>query len=98
MSIETTCPHCGEEFDMRHGRCPACLHRSKMEFVRLVEGFPTYIGQAQLAWECFKRLTPKQQEGVLRAMEYGEAEDDDVDERDDSDWVESIAITAESGS
>lgn len=24
MSIETTCPNCFEEYDMRHGECPAC--------------------------------------------------------------------------
>lgn len=29
MSIEVTCKLCGEEFDMRHGLCPACVWRVK---------------------------------------------------------------------
>ena len=24
MSIETECPSCGAEYDIRHGRCPVC--------------------------------------------------------------------------
>lgn len=27
MSIEVTCKKCGEEFDARHGSCPACTPR-----------------------------------------------------------------------
>ena len=29
MSLEVTCKICGEEFDMRHGICPACVWRIK---------------------------------------------------------------------
>lgn len=29
MSLEATCKICDEEFDMRHGTCPACAWRVK---------------------------------------------------------------------
>ena len=52
MSIEVTCHVCGEEFDSRHARCPAC---------------PWAIG-TKVAWSSQSAGIVKEKRGVVYAV------------------------------
>jgi hypothetical protein len=52
---------------------------SRSTFEGMLEGFPNFLGQAQLAWECWRRMTVGQQLAVMKSMDESEG---------DSDWIE----------
>lgn len=92
MSLERECRHCGAEYDLRHGGCPVCLVEARERFEGLVEGFPTREGIVALAWESFKRLSPKRAKRVVSAMN---GEDDGDEYEEIRDWIEGLARKVE---
>lgn len=55
------------------------------QFYDLAEAFSTRDGFSAIAWECFKRLTPKNRKNVIEAMNSG------FDSDEDESFVENIA-------